>query len=156
MSACGAIAVRDWGIEGGLERGEEEAAGCGEGSRLYLRHGGIHHYSARRFEVEARWISQRRQNTVLIKTRTMKAESPCRNEGFEESVNAPFRGGGQEITVNITIMDSEASVTKWRGFFCSSWSVCTNVRGSWCPTFWLLWWHLGPDRSDRLRWAAGT
>lgn len=34
--------------------------------------------------------------------------------------------------------------------------VCVCVMGSWCPTFRVLWWRCGPDRSDRLRWAAGT
>lgn len=53
-----------------------------------------------------------RPGAVLIKTLTMQAEWPCRNGGFEESVNAPFRGGGPEITANITITHSEASVTK--------------------------------------------
>lgn len=53
-----------------------------------------------------------RPGAVPIKTLTMQAEWPCRNGGFEESVNVPFRGGGPEITANITITDSEASVTK--------------------------------------------
>lgn len=74
----------------------------GPSSRLYLRRGGIHHYSMQSFDVEA----------VLIKTLTMQAEWPCRNGRFEESVNAPFRGGGPEITASITISHSEASVTK--------------------------------------------
>lgn len=50
-----------------------------------------------------------RPGAVLIKTPTMPAERPCRNGGFEESVNAPFGGGGPEITANGTISHSEAS-----------------------------------------------
>lgn len=30
------------------------------------------------------------------------------------------------------------------------------AMGSLCPTFWVLWWRCGPDRSDGLRWAAAT
>lgn len=52
---------------------------------LYLRHGGVHHYSERLFDVEAGWISESRQEAVLIKTVTMQPELPCRNRGFEES-----------------------------------------------------------------------
>lgn len=61
--------------------------------RLYLRHGGVHHYSEQHFDVEAGWISESRQEAVLIKTVTMQPELPCRNAGFEESLNAPFRAG---------------------------------------------------------------
>lgn len=47
--------------------------------RLYLRHGGLHHYSEQRFDVEAGWISQSRREAVLIKTVTMQLELPRRN-----------------------------------------------------------------------------
>lgn len=44
--------------------------------RLYLGHGGVHHYSQRRFEVEAGWISRGSREAVLIKTVTMQPELP--------------------------------------------------------------------------------
>lgn len=77
-------------MEGGEEEEEEEGA---LRFRLYLRHEGVHHYSQQRFDVEAGWISESRQEAVLIKTVTMLPELPCRNGGFEESLNAPFRAG---------------------------------------------------------------
>lgn len=65
--------------------------------------------------------------------------------------------------------DSKASVAKCVLFFfffttfhkayltvCISVCACVCAMGSWCPTFRVLWWRCGPDRSDRLRWAAGT
>lgn len=61
--------------------------------RLYLRHGGVHHYSKQLFDVEAGWISGSRQEAVLIKTVTMQPELPRRNGVFEESLNAPFIAG---------------------------------------------------------------
>lgn len=82
------------------------------GFRLYLRHGGVHHYSEQRFDVEAGWISGSRREAVLIKTVTMQPELPRRNGGFEESLNAPFRAGCPQITPDITLTDSEASVAK--------------------------------------------
>lgn len=85
--------------------------------RLYLRHGGVHHYSEHCFDVETGWISESRQEAVLIKTLTMQPELPCRNEGFEESVNGPFRGGCPQITADITMTDSKASVAKCVFFY---------------------------------------
>lgn len=130
------------------------------GFRLYLRHGGVHHYSEQRFDVEAGWISGSRREAVLIKTVTMQPELPRRNGGFEESLNAPFRAGCPQITPDITLTDSEASVAKCV-FFTTIYEtflsvcVCVCAMSSQCPTFWVLWWRCGSDRSDRLRWAVG-
>lgn len=44
---------------------------------------------------KAGWISAS-GGCFLIKTQTMQPELPCRNVGFEESLNGPFRGGWQE------------------------------------------------------------
>lgn len=100
MSARREIAVnweaeryREVWREGGLEGGEEEEEEVALRFRLYLRRGGVHHYSERCFDVETGWISESRQEAVLIKTLTMQPELPCRNEGFEESLNAPFSAG---------------------------------------------------------------
>lgn len=42
----------------------------------------------------------------------MQPELPCRNVGFEESLNGPFRGGRREAVAaeaaNITMADSKA------------------------------------------------
>lgn len=92
----------------------------------------------------------------------MQRQLPRRNGGFEESLNAPFRGGCPQITADIT--DSEASVAKCVFFTTfherfSQWArvcICVCVKSTRCPTFWVLRWRCGSDRSDRLRWAAGT
>lgn len=97
MSACGKLSVKRerWGGGGG---GGAQIQAVPEAWRQYIIiQGGA-----------LMW----RPGAVLIKTLTMQAEWPCRNGGFEESVNAPFRGGGPEITANATITHSEASVTK--------------------------------------------
>lgn len=105
---------------GGEEEEEEvvEESG-GEAVRLglYLRRGGVHHYSERPFDVEAGWISESRRAALLIKTLTMQPELPRRNAAFEESLNAPFRTGCPQITADITMTDSEASVAESVVFF---------------------------------------
>lgn len=64
------------------------------------------------FDVETGWISESGQEALLIKTLTMQPELPCRNEAFEESLNAPFRVGCPQITAHITMTDSRASLRK--------------------------------------------
>lgn len=98
MSACGKLSVKRarWGGGGG--GGGAQIQALPEAWRQYI--------------IIQGGALMCRPGAVLIKTLTMQAEWPCRNGGFEESVNAPFRGGGPEITANATITHLEASITK--------------------------------------------